>query len=114
MTNTRHKFIIIDLICNIHTVLLIYVINLTNYNNISYLGAIRSWPFHRSFSNEIQYGGRERVKRVAFIKKKKILPFLKKTPKYLLMKELESYCGTIDDTIYAYVEDYHTCSGIFS
>ena len=32
----------------------------------------------------------------------------------MLMKELESYCGTIDDTIYAYVEDYHTCSGIFS
>ena len=30
------------------------------------------------------------------------------------MKELESYCGTIDNTIYAYVEDYHTCSGIFS
>ena len=30
------------------------------------------------------------------------------------MKELESYCGTIDDAIYAYVEDYHTCSGIFS
>ena len=24
------------------------------------------------------------------------------------MKELESYCGTIDDTIYAYVEDYNT------
>ena len=35
MTNTQHKFIIIDLICNIHTV--------ANYNNlISYLGAIRS------------------------------------------------------------------------
>ena len=63
MTNTQHKFIIIGLICNIHTVLLIYVINFTNYNNIiSYLGAIKSWPFHRSFSNEIQYGGRERVK----------------------------------------------------
>ena len=30
------------------------------------------------------------------------------------MKELESYCGTLDDTIYAYVEDYHTYSGIFS
>ena len=42
MTNTRNKFIIIDLICNIHTVLLIYVINLANYNIISYLGAIRS------------------------------------------------------------------------
>ena len=43
MTNTRHKFIIVDLICKIHTVLLIYLINLTNYNNIiSYLGAIRS------------------------------------------------------------------------
>ena len=43
MTNTRHKFIIVDLISKIHTVLLIYVINLTNYNNIiSYLGAIRS------------------------------------------------------------------------
>ena len=26
------------------------------------------------------------------------------------MKELESYCGTIDKTIYAYVEDYHTRS----
>ena len=63
MTNTQHKFIIIGLICNIHTVLLIYVINFTNYNSIiSYLGAIKSWPFHRSFSNEIQYGGRERVK----------------------------------------------------
>ena len=30
------------------------------------------------------------------------------------MKELDSYCGTIDNTIYAYVEDYHTCSGIFN
>ena len=28
------------------------------------------------------------------------------------MKELESYCDTIDDTIYAYVEDYYICSGI--
>ena len=43
MTNTRHKIIIIDLFCNIHTVLLIYVINLANFNNIiSYLVAIRS------------------------------------------------------------------------
>ena len=43
MTNTRRKIIIIDLICNIHIVLLIYVINLANYNNIiSYLVAIRS------------------------------------------------------------------------
>ena len=42
MTNTQHKFIIIDLICNIHTVLLINVINLANFNNIiSNLGAIR-------------------------------------------------------------------------
>ena len=40
--------------------------------------------------------------------------FPNNTPKYLLMKELESYCGTIDGTIYAYVEDYHTFSGIFS
>ena len=31
------------------------------------------------------------------------------------MKELDSYCGTIDhNTIYAYVKDYHTCSGIFT
>ena len=30
MTNTRHKFIIIDLNCNIHTVILIYIINLAN------------------------------------------------------------------------------------
>ena len=45
---------------------------------------------------------------------KKHSTFPKNSPKYLLMKELESYCGTIDDTIYGYVEDYHTCSGIFS
>ena len=45
---------------------------------------------------------------------KNLSTFPKNTPKYLLMKEPESYCGTIDDTIYAYVEDYHTCSGIFS
>ena len=45
---------------------------------------------------------------------KKNSTFPKNIPKYLLMKELESYCGTINDTIYAYVEDYHTCSGIFS
>ena len=45
---------------------------------------------------------------------KKNSTFPKNIRKYLLMKELESYCGTIDDTIYAYVEDYHTCSGIFS
>ena len=30
------------------------------------------------------------------------------------MKELDSYCGTIDNTIYAYVKNYHTCSGILS
>ena len=30
------------------------------------------------------------------------------------MKELYSYSDTIDNTIYAYVEDYHTCSGIFN
>ena len=43
ITNTRHKIIIIDLIGNIQTVLLIYVINLANYNNIiSYLVAIKS------------------------------------------------------------------------
>ena len=52
------------------------------------------------------------IKRVAFIKNNYTFP--KNIPKYLLMKELESYCGTIYDTIYAYVEDYHTCSGIFS
>ena len=45
---------------------------------------------------------------------KQISTFPKNTPKYLLMKELDSYCGTIDDTIYAFVEDYHTCSGILS
>ena len=42
MTNTRYKFIIIDLICNIHTVFLIYVINLTNYNNI--IDRVNSFP----------------------------------------------------------------------
>ena len=30
------------------------------------------------------------------------------------MKEIDSYCGTIDNTIYAYVKNYHTCSGIFN
>ena len=40
--------------------------------------------------------------------------FPKNSPKYLLMKELDSYCGTIDNTIYAYVKNYHTCSDIFS
>ena len=45
-------------------------------------------------------------------KKRSTLP--KNTPKYLLMKELDSYCDTIDNTIYVYVEDYHTCSGIFN
>ena len=40
--------------------------------------------------------------------------FPKTSPKYLQMKELDSYCGTIDNIIYAYVKDYHTCSGIFS
>ena len=45
---------------------------------------------------------------------KKNSTFPKNISKYLLMKELESYCGTIDNAIYAYVEDYHTCSGIFS
>ena len=45
---------------------------------------------------------------------KRLSAFPKNTPKYLLMKELESYCGTIDDTIYVYVEDYHPFSGIFS
>ena len=45
----------------------------------------------------------------------KLSTFLKNTPKHLLMKELHSYCGTIDNTIYAsYVKNYHTCSGIFS
>ena len=45
---------------------------------------------------------------------KKLSTFLKNSPKYLLMKELDSYCGIIDNTIYAYVKNYHTCSGIFS
>ena len=31
---------------------------------------------------------------------RKVSTFPKKTPKYLLMKELDSYCGTIDNTIY--------------
>ena len=48
------------------------------------------------------------------IYQKKNSTFPKNIPKYLLMKELESYCGTIDNTIYAYVKNYHTCSGIFS
>ena len=41
------------------------------------------------------------------------LPFLKNTPKYLLMKKLDSYCSSLDNTIFAYLIDYHTCSGIF-
>ena len=45
---------------------------------------------------------------------KKLSTFPKNFPKYLLMKELDSYCGTIDNTIYAYVKNYHTCSDIFS
>ena len=45
---------------------------------------------------------------------KKLSTFPKNSAKYLLMKELESYCGTIDNTIYAYVKNYRTCSGIFS
>ena len=45
---------------------------------------------------------------------KKNYNFPKNSLKYLLMKELDSYCGTIDNTIYAYVKNYHTCSGIFS
>ena len=48
------------------------------------------------------------------LSKKKLSTFAKNSPKYLLMKELDSYCGTIDNTIYAYVKNYHTCSGIFS
>ena len=44
----------------------------------------------------------------------KLSTFPKNSPKYLLMKELDSYCGTIDKTIYAYVKNYHTCSDIFS
>ena len=35
---------------------------------------------------------------------KKLSTFPKNAPKYLLMKELDSYCGTIDNTIYAYVK----------
>ena len=35
---------------------------------------------------------------------KKLSTFPKNSPKYLLMKELDSYCGTIDNTIYAYVK----------
>ena len=45
---------------------------------------------------------------------KKLSTFPKNSPKYLLMKELDSYYGTIDNTIYAYVKNYHTCSGVFS
>ena len=44
----------------------------------------------------------------------KLSTFLKSTPKHLLMKELDSYCGTIDNTKYAFVKNYYTCSGIFS
>ena len=45
---------------------------------------------------------------------KKLSTFPKNSPKYLLMKELDSYCGTIDNTIYAYVKNYYTWSDIFS
>ena len=44
----------------------------------------------------------------------KLSTFPKNSPKYLLMKEQDSYCGTIDNTIYAYLKNYHTCSDIFS
>ena len=44
------------------------------------------------------------------IYQKKLSTFPKTSPKYLLMKELDSYCGTIDNTTYAYVKNYHTCS----
>ena len=30
---------------------------------------------------------------------KKLSAFPKNSPKYLLMKELDSYCGTIDNTV---------------
>ena len=47
---------------------------------------------------------------------KKLSTFPKKYPKvFANMKELDSYCGTTDhNIIYAYVKDYHTCSGIFT
>ena len=45
---------------------------------------------------------------------KKLSTIPKNSPKYLLMKELDSYRGTIDNTIYPYVKNYHTCSDIFS
>ena len=45
---------------------------------------------------------------------KKLSTFPKNTPKYLVMKELDSYCGTIDNTIDAYVKNCHACRGIFS
>ena len=45
---------------------------------------------------------------------KKLSTFPKNSQKYLLMKELDSYCGTIDNTIYAYVKNYYTWSDIFS
>ena len=57
---------------------------------------------------------RTRILKGWHLSKKKHSTFLKNFPKYLLMKELDSYCGTIDNTIYAYVKNYHTCSGIFS
>ena len=41
---------------------------------------------------------------------KKLSTFSKNTSKYML----DSYCDTIDNTIYAYVKNFHTCSGIFS
>ena len=39
---------------------------------------------------------------------KKIIPFLKNTPKYLLMKELDSYSGTICiDNTFGKFEKWH-------
>ena len=43
---------------------------------------------------------------------KNFLPFLRNTPKYLLIKELDSYCGTIDNTIYAYVYKIYGFTGV--
>ena len=34
---------------------------------------------------------------------KKLYTFPKTSPKYLLMKELDSYCGTVDNTILLYM-----------
>ena len=40
--------------------------------------------------------------------------FPKNIPDHLLLNVLDSYYSTITyNTIYAYVEDYHTCSSIF-